>query len=76
MLSKILNNKRLGQNLATLAQNQARCFSHGPYNPMSYKSLKVMEGMPETEDYYEVIKTEHSNPPSPVYNMRHIHPIR
>ena len=29
-----------------------------------------------TEDIYANIKTFHSSPPPPVYNMRHIHPVR
>lgn len=29
-----------------------------------------------TEDIYANIKTFHSNPPPPIYNMRHIHPVR
>ena len=32
--------------------------------------------MYRTEDIYANIKTFHSNPPPPIYNMRHIHPIR
>lgn len=29
-----------------------------------------------TEDIYANIKTFHSQPPPPIYNMRHIHPVR
>jgi hypothetical protein len=29
-----------------------------------------------TEDMYANIKTFHSQPPPPIYNMRHIHPVR
>jgi hypothetical protein len=29
-----------------------------------------------TEDIYANIKTFHSNPPPPIYNMRHLHPVR
>jgi len=43
---------------------------------MAFKTLLAQEGMPSTEDYYEIIRSEHSNPPPPIYNMRHIHPIR
>ena len=25
---------------------------------------------------YQVIKSEHENPPPPIYNMRHLHPVR
>lgn len=73
MLSKVLNNKRAARNLMTMKKAY---FSHGPYNPMHYKTVLVPEGMPSTEDYYASIKSEHENPPAPVYNMRHIHPIR
>ena len=65
MLKKVLANKNATRNLAALVKQQARSFSHGPYNPMHYKSLLVQDGMPETEDYYQVIKSEHSNPPPP-----------
>ena len=73
MLNKIVSkskwaNKMFGQ--------MNRPFSHGPYNPMDYKHLKVREGMPETEEYYEIVKSAHENPPPPLYNMRHIHPTR
>ena len=29
-----------------------------------------------TEDYYSTIKSVHANPAPPIYNMRHIHPVR
>ena len=29
-----------------------------------------------SEDIYANIKTFHSSPPPPIYNMRHIHPVR
>ena len=29
-----------------------------------------------TEDYYATFKNFYSNPPGPIYNMRHIHPVR
>jgi hypothetical protein len=73
MLSKIVNKSRFAKHmLATASRN----FSHGPYNPLHYKTLLVQEGMPTTEDFYQVLKSEHSKPPPPVYNMRHIHPVR
>lgn len=59
-----------------LTLSQARAFSHGPYNPLHYKSHLVPENLPTTEDYYGNIKTMHSSPPQPIYNMRHIHPVR
>ena len=69
--------KRNGFNLAKLLpQVQARAFGHGPYNPLHYKTLKVPEEMPSTEDYYSTLKSHHSTPAAPVYNMRHIHPVR
>jgi len=54
----------------------ARSFSHGPYNPLHYKTVLAPEEMPTTEDYYEIVKSMHSEPPQPLYNMRHIHPVR
>lgn len=56
--------------------NGARAFGHGPYNPLQYKSHLVPENLPSTEDIYMNIMTYHSAPPPPVYNMRHIHPVR
>jgi len=53
-----------------------RTFSHGPYNPMNYKQMKVSEEYPEPEEMYSILKTIHSEPPPPIYNMRHIHPVR
>jgi hypothetical protein len=41
-----------------------------------YKTIGVDEDLPTTEDYYATIKSAHSNPPPPLYNMRHIHPCR
>jgi len=55
---------------------QMRLFSGGPYNPLHFKYCAVPEELPSTEDMYANIKTFHSNPPPPVYNMRHLHPIR
>ena len=54
----------------------ARPFGHGPYNPLHYKAVLAPEEMPTTEDYYEIVKSMHSEPPAPLYNMRHIHPVR
>ncbi len=28
------------------------------------------------KDYYATFKNYYSNPPGPIYNMRHIHPVR
>jgi len=53
-----------------------RSFSGGPFNPLSFKASLVPEELPTTEDIYANIKTFHSNPAPPVYNMRHIHPVR
>ena len=55
---------------------QAMAFSHGPYNPANFKHNVLPEELPTTEDMYANIKTFHSNPPPPIYNMRHIHPVR
>ena len=59
-----------------LSPIQRMNFGHGPYNPLHYKSILIPEELPTTEDIYANIKTFHSNPPPPVYNMRHIHPVR
>ena len=59
-----------------LTPMQAMTFSHGPYNPLAFKGHIMPEELPTTEDMYANIKTFHSNPPPPIYNMRHIHPIR
>lgn len=40
------------------------------------KSTKLLIVTCSTEDIYANIKTFHSNPPPPIYNMRHIHPVR
>lgn len=53
-----------------------RNFSGGPFNPLNYKTITTPEGMPTTEDYYATIKTMHGEPAGPIYNMRHIHPVR
>merc|ERR1719163_345816 len=62
--------------LNSLMPMQAMTFSHGPYNPLAFKNFTVPEELPTTEDIYANIKTFHSNPPPPVYNMRHLHPVR
>ena len=53
MLSKILRRgnlaKALGSNTATkqlLGCSNQRAFSHGPYNPLHYKTVLVSEEMP------------------------------
>jgi len=66
----------LAKNTKTVIPLQAMNFGHGPYNPFAFKQMKVPEEMVTTEDIYANIKTFHSNPPPPVYNMRHIHPVR
>jgi len=76
MLSKALINKRASKTLSSIFKTSNRCFSHGPYNPMSYKTILTNPEFPDTEDYYQVLKSVHSNPAPPIYNMRHIHPIR
>jgi hypothetical protein len=57
-------------------KTQMRAFSHGPYNPLHYKTMLVVEDFPTTEEYYSSIKSFHSDPATPLYNMRHIHPVR
>jgi hypothetical protein len=53
-----------------------RSFGHGPYNPLHYKSHLIPEKLPTTEDFYGNLKTMHTEPPQPIYNMRHLHPVR
>jgi len=72
MLSKLI----LQKNANSLLKKSVRTFSHGPYNPMSYKTMLVNEEFPSTEEYYATVKSVHENPAPPIYNMRHIHPIR
>jgi len=75
MLSRVSN--QIGQKFAKgMAKQQARAFSHGPYNPLVYKTHIVPDELPTTEDIYGTLKTFHSQPPPPIYNMRHIHPVR
>ena len=85
-LSKQLTRQALNKTKSGLAQNalktraltsvQAMNFGHGPYNPLNFKKMLVPDEMPTTEDIYANVKTFHSEPPPPVYNMRHIHPVR
>ena len=49
MLSRVLANKKLGglsQKNVSLVSKAMRCFSHGPYNPLAYKTMLVPEDMP------------------------------
>jgi len=64
------------QNMARMIKFSQMGFSHGPYNPLHYKSHLVPDELPTTEDLYANIKSMHSEPPQPIYNMRHIHPVR
>ena len=73
MLSKVWIKKKPSMQMMWMA---LRMFSHGPYNPLHYKSHLVPEKLPTTEDFYANIKTFHSQPPPPIYNMRHLHPVR
>jgi hypothetical protein len=75
-VSKSLVNKKMPAVSKSLVSKQARAFSHGPYNPLIYKTHIMPEELPTTEDMYANIKTFHSEPPQPIYNMRHIHPVR
>ena len=45
-----------------------RSFSHGPYNPLHYKTVLVPEEAPSTEDYYANVKSIHSEPPPPMFD--------
>lgn len=42
--------------------------------PRKNYTMIILNG--RTEDLYANIKTFHSQPPPPIYNMRHIHPVR
>ena len=72
--SKVKRLSNLKQTMMTPMQTMA--FSHGPYNPANFKHHVLPEELPTTEDMYANIKTFHSEPPPPIYNMRHIHPVR
>ena len=74
--SSKLKNAIKAKNIFALVSQQKRDFSGGPYNPLHYKSHLVPEELPTTEDIYANLKTFHSNPPPPIYNMRHVHPVR
>jgi len=72
----LLKQQHTKKQASSIVSSTMRTFSHGPYNPLAYKTMLVPEDMPTTEDYYAVVKSHHSSPPSPIYNMRHIHPVR
>ena len=74
--SSKLKNAVKAKHIFALISQQKRDFSHGPYNPLHYKAHLVPEELPTTEDIYANLKTFHSNPPPPIYNMRHVHPVR
>lgn len=59
-----------------LTQTLMRLFGHGPYNPLGVKTFLVPEKLPTTDDIYANLKTWHSEPAPPIYNMRHLHPMR
>ena len=46
MLSKVIQRSAKRTNLANLIKNQSRTFGHGPYNPLSYKTMLVPEELP------------------------------
>ena len=37
---------------------------------------KFLPLLPRTEDMYGILKSHHEDPVQPIYNMRHIHPVR
>jgi hypothetical protein len=51
-------------------------FSHGPYNPLNYKNKLVSNRRMTTEEHYFELKKNAEYADKPVYNMRHVHPIR
>ena len=46
MLSKVIQRSAKRTNLAKMMLTQARTFSHGPYNPLAYKTMLLPEEMP------------------------------
>ena len=46
MLSKVSKTTQQLRQVASLIKNQARAFSHGPYNPLHYKAHLVPEELP------------------------------
>ena len=73
MLSKLTPKVPISKSLIF---NALRWFGHGPYNPLKFKTHHIPEKLPTTDDFYANIKTFHSQPPPPIYNMRHLHPVR
>jgi hypothetical protein len=57
-------------------KNLSKKFSHGPFNPMNYKNKLVSNKKLTTEEKYYYLKREQEYGEMPIYNMRHVHPIR
>jgi len=54
----------------------SRDISYQKSSPRKQAATFKNDNTYSTEDIYANIKTFHSNPPPPIYNMRHIHPVR
>lgn len=70
----MINGKKQIKNI--LNSITKRNFGHGPYNPLNYKKMLVSERRITTEEAYYLSKREKEFNNKPVYNMRHVHPIR
>lgn len=53
-----------------------KAFSHGPYNPLNYRTRLVPERRITTEESYYLEKKAIEVGNRPMYSMRHVHPIR
>ena len=55
---------------------QLKSFSHGPYNPLNYKSNAIHEKKVTTEEAYFLAKKYKEFGELPMYSMRHVHAMR
>ena len=62
--------------IKSLFKLQFKSFSHGPYNPLNYKSNLVPTQKATTEENYFLAKKQKEFGDNPTYSMRHVHPIR
>lgn len=59
-----------------MTQFSQRNGGHGPWNPMHFHRKSIPTEFNTTEEMYMSIKTSHETPNTPLYNMRHVHPVR
>lgn len=59
-----------------LVKTTSKGFSHGPYNPLNYRTKLVPERRITTEESYYLEKKALEVGNKPMYSMRHVHPIR